>query len=66
VDRSIYASASDVPYSFAPMLNGTLWPDGLAALETDCVQNHSDIGQTVKRKTRRFLQAMIGVLFRRP
>jgi hypothetical protein len=57
VDQSVYAGASDVPYSFAQMVNESVWPDGLAALETHCVQSHSDTGEeSAQHKTHRLLR----------
>jgi len=63
VDQSVYASASDVPYSFAQMMNEAVWPDGLAALETHCVQNHSESAEeSAQQKTHRFLRTIISRL----
>lgn len=60
MDQSVYAGASDVPYSVAQMLNESVWPDGLAALETHCVQSHSVADEeSAQQKTHRFLQRMV-------
>ncbi len=61
MDHSVYAGATDVPYSYGVLGNEWAWPDGLSALQSHCIEDHAEEADqpAAKREARRLLRSVL-------